>query len=192
MIIATCSCLIMIALNNGLRNCLSNHEQRTNANILWNVSKIYCRMCDITRSFSMAFGFMIIPFMLTYISYALLFFYSIYVYQRNPSKRLFYFTIMTSSWVSFYTPPILCYYACSSILVSQSQKTIDLLQKISAKNFDSKFSKKRNIFELLLTHQQPKFSCGLFDFSWKSFFAMLASMFSYAVILVQFYDVLKE
>lgn len=192
MIIASCTCLILVAMNKGLRTCLTNHAHRLNSDILRSVSKIYCKICEVTRSFSMAFGFMILPFMLTYISYAVLFFYSVFVYQRNPDERLFYFTIMAFSWVSYYTPPVLCYFVCSSILVSESHQILNLVQQISAKNYDFELLKKCNNLELLLFHQQPKFSCGLFQLNLKTLFAMLAGIFSYTVILVQFYDVLKE
>lgn len=190
--IASCSCLIVTTLNKALRNCLSNNPHQLDSKILRSISIIYCRLCDVTKSYSKAFGSMIIPYMLTYISYSLLFIYSVYVYQKNPSKRLLYFSIMTFSWVGYNFPPMLCYYACSSILASESHSTQCLLQQITAKKLDLDLLNKCSNFELLIRHQQPKLSFGLFLLSWETFFGMIASIFSYAVILVQFYEVLKE
>lgn len=188
----SCSCLIMVVLNKLLETHLIDNGFRINFKILRSALLIYCKICDILRSCSRAFGSMIAPYFMTFISYTLLFSYSAFVYQKNPNERLFYFSLMTFSWSVLNAPPILYIYVSSCRIISESRKTVNLLQQITVNEVDLRILRMCNTMELLAAHKQPKLSCDLFEVNWKTFFGILGSLFSYTVILVQFYDVSKD
>lgn len=192
MMIFCCGSLVALALKNTLKLCLVNPLNTKNCDVILKTSMMYCKICDVFKQISQVCAFSLVPYFAAFVYYNLLFFYGVFVYQMNPSCKLFYFTLLTFVWISLYAPTVLCLYAASSKVLTDSKFAINIVQQIIAQTKDPVLLKRCNILELLFAHHRPRFSCLFYDLHWKTFLAMLGSIFSYSVILVQFYDVSKE
>lgn len=188
-IIMGCCCMTVSTLKNVLEQSVARPCNKANSDIIFKTSLIYEKVCNITANCSTFFKFMLVPFFMFYLFYHLLFTYGLFVYQMNPNYRLYTFTKMTLLWVTFYTPFVFCIYIFSSGIISGSERIIDLIQSIAAKDKKQKSIRKANNLALFYAHQKPQMTCELFDVNWKTFFSFMGSTLAYTIILVQFYDV---
>lgn len=191
-ILGICTVLLITAMNKALRNCLAKPNFHRCFDIIRLVSLIHIKICEVCNNCSIVFTLLLLPFLMVFLFYNLLMTYGFFVYQMNPNDQLYLFSLLAFIFVSLYAPTTLVLFSMSSIILSSSGATIDLVQQLIAKNKNVKLQKKCNNLVLLLAHTKPVWSLTFFDVRWESFFAMLGVIFSYSVILVQFYDVSNE
>lgn len=191
-IILGCFCMTVTSLKKILERSFTASSSDTNSGILFKTSIIYEKICEIVGNFSNFYKFMLLPFYMIFLFYVLLFTYGMFIYQMTPNDRLCIFTKLSLSWVCLYSPLVLCLYSFSSIILSESEKIIDLVQLLAAKDRRQSSLKRSIKLALFFTHQKPQMHCELFDVDWKTFSALMGSIFTYTIILVQFYDVSNE
>lgn len=191
-IIGNCISLVLRSLNTSLENALQKPGNLPYFDVIRRTSLIYIKVCEILSNSSIVFTFLFPPFLMIFVFYNLLLTYGLYVYQMCPNNQLFLFSLLAFFFVCLYAPTALIFFSVSSLISSQSQTAIDLVQQIVAKQSNLVVQKKCNDLVLILEHTKPVWSCMMFDIHWKSFFSMLGVIFSYSVILVQFYDVTNE
>ena len=78
--------------------------------------------------------------------------------------------------------------ASASSVLAESEKAADIIQQLASQSGDLKILKKCVNFTLMITHRKPIVSCFVFNLNWKTVFMMLASVFNYTIIIIQFYD----
>lgn len=191
-ILGICTALVLKGLNNALENCMTNPKTQPYFDVIRISSLIYIKVSELCDNFSIVFTLLLLPFLMIFLFYNLLLTYGCFVYQMNPSDQLYLFSLLAFIFVCLYAPTTLVLFSVSNLILSSSGTTIDLVQQVIAKRKNVKLQRKCNNLVLLLAHTKPVWSLMLFEVHWKSFFAMLGVIFSYSVILVQFYDVSNE
>lgn len=191
-ILGVCVCLVLRALNKALKYSLKKSESQLCFDVIRMTSLIYLKVNEVCENCSIVFTLLLLPFLMVFLFYNLLLTYGFFVYQMNPSSQLYLFSLLAFLFVSLYAPTTLVLFSVSSYVLKDSKASIELVQQIIAKQNNARLQRKCNNLILLLAHTTPVWSLTLFDVHWKSFFAMLGVIFSYSVILVQFYDVSNE
>lgn len=74
----------------------------------------------------------------------------------------------------------------SSVLKTETNRTFLLLHDSRFSSSDADISKFHRIASLQLDHRKPFITCGLFVIDWVLLFAIVAAIFSFLVILIQF------
>lgn len=148
-------------------------------------------MCDLHDSIS---SFYMINNMysisgLTYFYVYLI--YSSYVYFNQPSLDLLDFLLTDLLWGLYYTPCCLWMIIFSSWIESEGEKTVALVHQLASKDGKLDVLKSSYIMALQAQHRQLKIS-SLFDVNWKTLFALLGTIFSYSIVLIQFHEVLSN
>lgn len=183
-----CCCMTVSTLKNFLERSLAGPCNKNNSEILFKTSLIYEKVCHIIGNCSSFYKFMLVPFFMIFLFYNLLFTFGLFVYQMNPNNQLYIFTKMTLLWVSLYSPFVFFVYSFSSVIISECQKIIGLVQLIAAKDRSHSSLRKGINLALFFAHQKPQMTCKLFDINWRTFSAFMGSTWAYTIILVQFYD----
>lgn len=187
-----CIVLVIRGLNTTLKNFLDYPVNHRSCDVIRMSSLIYIKVCEICDNCSIIYSLLLTPFLMVFLFYNLLLTYGIFVYQMNANNQLYWFSLLALIFVVLYAPTVFILFSMSNFILTKSKTTIDLVQQIISKQKDARLQKKCNNLILLLSHTKPVWSLTLFDIHWKSFFGMLGVIFSYSVILVQFYDVSND
>lgn len=130
------------------------------------------------------FGILLMFLVLEKMFHSIIFFFSLYnlVANDSTSSDIFYL-FMSLLYNLIETISVLCIFLCSHFIKVEIKKFVSKFQKIK---IDSKTIKTNHLSNLQFGHQDITLSCGLFDINWKFLFAVISSIFSYIIILVQF------
>lgn len=184
-------CLVMSSLNNALRKCLKDDRKLSHVCVIRRCSLIYMKLTDVYESISRVFVLINLIFLSCYMFYNIIFFYSLFIFNKKPSERMFYFCQMTFTWVIVYTPTVAIVVAASSKILSQSILAANIIQEFSNRSKDPEMLRLSRIFGLMVEHRKPIMSCALYNLGWSSLFLLMERTFSYSIIIFQFYDVSK-
>lgn len=159
--------------------------------IIKQTSIIYDKLCDIFELISAFYRLHNLNFLLGFYYNDFSFYYVLFILIKNPGKEIFYFFLTNVLWNLCYLPGVLWTMLFSSWIETEGIKTANLINQLASQESTMKCLKSSRIINLKMTHRRPKVSCGMFDLNWKFFFTMIGSIFSSAIILIQFYDVSK-
>lgn len=111
-----------------------------------------------------------------------------YFFRTNPSSMELFFSLLTLIWNFYYIPFLLSIFLISN-WIKKEGKLIDfhvrtLLTKCSS--LDTNILKKTNLITMQMQHRRPIISCGVYVIDWYFMFTLIATGFSYLVIIVQF------
>lgn len=183
-------CLVMSSLNNALRKCCLKDERKL-SQVIRRCSLIYMRLTDVYENISRVFVLINLVFIACYMVYNIIFFYSLFIWNKKPSERMFYFCQMTFTWVIVYTPTIVILVAASSKVLAQSKVAVNMIQAASSRSKNPEILRLSQNFGLMVEHRKPIMSCAFFNLGWSSCFMLMEKTFSYSIIIFQFYDVSK-
>lgn len=177
-----------ICLNNILRKGIEDPTRKPLIS-LRETSRIYDNICDIFDDLSEFYLPLCIIFLVGLLYYMTFFIYALYIYYENSSKSLAYFLASAILWIFYFSPTVGISMRTSSWVRTEAGKTIDYIQKLANRQSDQKVVKDSYIVNLLAAHRKPRITIGLFELTWKSLFTVITLIYSFAIILIQFYDV---
>ena len=187
-ILFSCSCFVLKAVNKTLKSCINNPGKLSDSDIIRQTSMIYVKLCDIYGEIMKIFFLGLLVLILFCVVSIITFIYTVFMFIQKPIDLLFFFTLLMSLWVIMFSP-VFCFLAgISSKVLSESERTADLVQQLANKSGDLKVLKNCKNFILLIAHLKPIVSCVLFELNWKTVFLIVGSIFNYSIIMIQFYD----
>lgn len=178
------------ALNKFLVRTIQGHRRICIPNVIKKVSILYDSLCDLHDSISTFYMLTNLIFLMGFAAYHVIFFYSLYVYLKNPSIEQQVYLLAVAMWCFFHTPCMVWIMTFSSWIESEACKTAELTQLLA--NQDELLEETLRssfIMTLQTNHRKPKIKCGLFDLNFKMLFTTIAGIFSFSIISIQFYDV---
>lgn len=176
-------------LNKSLKENMKNFDELSIKSLSRQSSIIYDALCDVCDEFSKFYAIFVIIYFTALIIFTVYCNFICFVLIQSPSYHLFFFLCYFLLWLFICMPFILWTLTFSSLIATEGRKTADILYKVVEYK---KLLNSRRIsenFHLQIMHRQPKISCGLYDINWKSFFVFACLVFSFSIILIQFYDV---
>lgn len=192
MMLLSCGYYQLLALNDHIRKCIENQIESSVQEVIIKTRIIYDKLCDIFETISAFYLIGNLAFLLGLTYFNVCFYYSMYVFFKAPSEDLGYFVLVTNTWCMYFSPCVIWITLFSSWIESEGKKTVDLVQLLANKDRNLKSLNASNFMVLLTAHRKPRVFCGLFDFNWQGLFAMICSVFSFSIIVIQFYDVSNE
>lgn len=192
-----CASMIMIMssafyqlhnLNTLLMQLVENRQGLTTIQIIKRTAIMFDIICDIFDGISGYYLVNISNFLLGFSYFNIFFFYSVYMNFKHPNE----FLISSMIWILYYSPFVLWMTTLASRIGLEGQKTADLIHHIVNKEMNPKTLRKSNLLVQQVFHRIPRISCGLFELNWKFFLYLTGFIFSFSVILIQFYDILKS
>lgn len=187
----TLSCALhqLKSLNTFLDNSFRDKIKMTNNRWLKDLLIIHDKICDIFDGISKFFSLSMIGSALGFTYFNIFFVYEVCLIIQAPSKELLYLVETSILWLFYFTPCVLFVTICASSVKREGTRTIDLIQKFVNDQMRSHELKTLIHLNQQAFHRRPRVSSGLFEPDWEFFFTMLAGIFSFSIILIQFYDV---
>lgn len=192
MMCVSCGYQLLKANNIHLLRYFNSRREIDIVDVIRKTSIMYDRICDIFDGISSFFSLIIIIFLLGFTYCYVFFAYGVYILVNNPNSSILLFLSATLLWIIYYSPCVIYLTLYSSWIRAEACQTADLIQLLVNREKDLQSLHKASIFALFVCHRTPKISCGLFEINWKTFFGLMGSIFSFSIILIQFYDVSKE
>lgn len=189
MMLISCSFYQLLALNNHLKICISLSDSINIIRIIKKTLIMFDKLCDAFESISAFYMLNNLICLCCFLYFNVFLFYVFYVFLKNPSDFLFYFALTSLMCSLLYAPLVFHLMVYSSWLQSEGNKTADLIQQLANKDKSLRSLESSVVMMLFVSHRKPKITCGLFDLNWKTFFGIMASIFSFSIIAIQFYDV---
>lgn len=188
MMLLSCAYFQMLALNRFLSVQNASFEIKS-VDTIKKISIIYDKLCDVCENLSLFFLIHNLSFIVGYKIFTTFFFYSVFVYCKNPASEGLIYVFAGLLWFSFCTPYFLWIAALSSWIESEAHKTSTFIQLLKTRTGNLNIGENSNNFSLMFAHRKPKITAGGINFNWKGCFAILGSIFSLTIITIQFYDV---
>lgn len=189
MMALSCGYYQLVGLNSFIQRCSEGKIKMSHVEMISKASKLYDKICDAFDEISRFFLITNLIFLAAFNFFNIFYFYSVYVYFKAPSPLISNFLITAQVWAIYYAPAVGWMMTFSHWIHAEGCKTTDLVQKLASREKDVKTLEHSHRMVLLVAHRKPIISCGLYELSWKTFFAMLSSIFSFTIIVIQFYDV---
>jgi hypothetical protein len=182
----------LLSLNKFLTNSENNSNGLTVLEIIRKASILEDKLCDVFEAIATFYSLNIVGFVIGFAYFATFSSYTLFVFFKTPSYQLLYFLFLSLLWVSNYAPFVLWFILYSSLIEKQGLKTVELIQVLVNTEKNRKNLKFLKIINQQVFHRRPKISLKMFDMNWKFLFKIASSIFSFSIILVQFYDVAKS
>lgn len=189
MMILTCCYWQLAALNVLIEKCYQKDFGMTEDKFVKKITQMYDKICDVIDAVSAYYLITVLIFICAFNMLNTFFFSLIYINFQNPSSETFYLFLTSVNIFLYYAPCILWTMMFAGWIQAEGKRTVSLVQKLANRRMSVKVLKIHSAFSLLVAHRTPRISCGLFDLNWKTSFAMMGSIFSFTVIIIQFYDV---
>lgn len=182
----------LLALSNHLKTCVEECMESPARDVIKQTMIIYDRMCDVFESISAFYLISNLIFLLGLTYFTVFFYYSLFVYYNNPTEELGFFTAICYCWCLYYSPFMIWITIISSKIETEGTKISNLVQQLANMNNELENFRSSNLMYLLTAHRKLRIHFGIYDINWKASFASTGSIFSFCVILIQFYDVSKD
>lgn len=189
MMILTCLYSQMRTFNDFLSKVFVKPRNITNVQCVIRTSILHDSFCDCSDAISTFYTLTILTFFLGFLYFNIVFLFVIFALFQDFSTKLLYFSLSGIFWIFFYSPCIIWITTLSSWIEKEGLRTLNLLQLMIRDERKSKDVKRLAILVQQVTHRSPKIYCGMMDLNWKFFFTMLGAIFSFWIIIIQFYDV---
>lgn len=173
------------ALNVFLRKLKSDRKNLTTVQLIKRTAIMFDRFCDMFEDISRFYLLNIVIFLFLSAFFVTYMIYAFYLNFKNPNE----FLLAVFVWMFYFLPPSLCVAVFASWIDNEGKKTGHLILSLVHSERLVKVLKSSNILMQQFKHHQPEISCGLFYLNWKFFFYVLGVISSFAIILIQFFDV---
>lgn len=190
----SCAYYQLLSLNETLKNIARSCERETRIDpltdhIVREVLIMYVKICDIFDEVQNFYLFLHILFIIWFFYYNIFLYYLIFIYLKNPNYYMLLLMSLATFIILFYWCFVFTSVRISSNLQNEACRMGNLIQIIETRNDSALRLKRSQIMSLLIAHRKPKISVGIFEMNWKSFFSILVLIYTFSIILVQFYDV---
>lgn len=169
------------AFNLYLKQCLKHPGKVSILKVVKKASIMHDNFCDAFEAISVFYLFNILTYLFGFWYFDIFFVYEIFIYLKAPNDEIM--------WFFFYSNCTMWMIIFSSWATNEGKRTANLIEKMVVLTKDTKVAWKANILIQQVTHRSPKISCEMFDLNWKFFFSTIGAVFSFSIILIQFYDV---
>lgn len=169
-----------------------NQQEPTSNNIeakLKTCGELVDKICDIMESLKTCCSINTFNYILYFLLFATLSFYSIIsLGLRKSSTNLDpTYTLMTTVWTISYLPYVVWIFMMSSEIKNKRNLVENCFQKILEKNSQNlKVFKRAELIFLQFEHRHPLNSCGYFVIDWHLSFQFMVMFSSYLIIIIQF------
>ena len=180
------------ALNNSISQCSKNNSKNQIKEFLRETFKMYDLIVDIIDAVSSYFVLNCLVFNLCFVYFSTYFLFTAFALFQDTNLKMFYFFLTILLWFLLYFPFFLYIGIFSSFIQKEASKVANTVHILTLDVNDPKMSRVCEHFMLQTSHRMPvlmKF--GLFAINWKFAFSVVGSIFSYAIILIQFFDISK-
>lgn len=111
-----------------------------------------------------------------------------YFFQPNSTDLDLVYSILSSCWEIYYSPVFIWIFFFANQLRKECMKIQVSTQKLFFKTHQQelKVHKIAEFFLMQLHHRLPIISCGVFSIYWNFLFYLIATFFSYLIIIIQF------
>lgn len=152
------------------------------------VTILHAKITETTNLINICFSFNIITYLFQLVFFSIFISFGFYHYliSENSEFSQLLLNIVTLQWIVFYLLAILWVLVFSSKIKCQGNSTAILIHKMLIKKNSPKILKIVQLSALQFYHQSPEISCGLFKIDWSLMLTMIAAVFSYLIILIQF------
>lgn len=186
---------ILQSVNDFIENFIGDESDKVSASLestlktLSTVTKIYDKVCDAFESISTFYTPVCLIFLSILTFFEVLAVYTCFVFLKIGGYQMACFLITTLLWATAYLPFVLCIIAYASATQTECLTTADLVQKLSNKTNNDEVIKLSKSLMLLVSHRRPTICCGFFQVNWELFFGIIACVFSFSLIVIQFSDI---
>lgn len=191
MMMLSCAYFELIVFNKAIAIYAENSVYSSLTSTLKKLLVIHDKFCDVFESISKFYFINVLIVLLVFMYFCVASCYILFVFLMSPEMKTFFFLLVSVLWTLFYSPCVFWILTFSSWIESEGLKSAFYVSEIQRNARNINHSKISNIFMLQIMHRRPKVSCGMFDLNWKFSFGLLCSIFSFSIILIQFYDVKK-
>lgn len=192
-IVESCAYYQLISLKEKLKNIVQNFESEASIDhLVREISIMYVKICDIFDEIQNFYLFLNILYIIGFFYYNIFSYYLMFIYFKNPNYHMLILMSSASLLILFFWFTVFNSVSISSKAQNEACRIYNLMQIIETRNDCVLRLKRSQIMSLLIAHRKPKISVGIFEMSWKSFFSILVLIYSFSIILFQFYDVHKE
>lgn len=192
MITLSCTYYQLHAINGLLVASIDNVEGSSTVQLIRQISIMHDKLCDVCDATSLYYLLNNLVFNFGFMYFNIFFCYLIYILIWNPSQEIIYFAFAFALWLFFYMPGIFYNFTFVGWIEKESSRMANLIQFLVEKEQNLEGLRSSQIMLQQVKHRSPKFSCALYDLNWKAFFHMIGSIFSFTIILIQFYDVAQN
>lgn len=193
MMTLSCAYQQLVSLNKFLSKLSTDQNQMLNKLLLNRVAIIFDKMCDILDGTSKFYLFSLLGFMLGFAYFNMFFIYLLFLNIKLASREILYFSASSTLWMFYFSPGVIILTTLASWIEREGRKTVNIMQQlINCDNNNTRDLKSLHLLIQQTSHRSSRISCGLFLLNWKFFFSMLGAIFSFSIILIQFYDVKKQ
>lgn len=190
MMITSIGFYILHNLNGITRKLVEVESHHDSMKAIRIAANVYDKLCDSFESISTFFTPICLVFLLVLTFFNVLSIYTFFVFINTPEGlQMLFFYLMTISWAIAYMPFTVWVIAFASATRNESSKTAGLLLQLLNKNYNEQANRSSKSLMLQLSHRKPTISCGFFEVNWKLLFAIVGSVFSFSLIVIQFSDV---
>ena len=154
-----------------------------------NIVKIlHGKITETTHIINICFSINIITYLFQLVFFTIFVSFGFYHYITSEDSEFsqFLMNVITLQWIIFYLLAILWVLVLSTKIKHQGKSTAFLFHQMLMKKTNSKILKIVQLSTLQFYHQSPEISCGMFKIDWPLMLTMIAAVFSYLIILIQF------
>ena len=150
--------------------------------------RLYDKICDTTELINSFFSFNMMINCIQYTFVIIFFSFGIYhhLIDVNVNKNQVLYSVVISSWVLYFTMPVMWIITISSWIINESNLTVQLFHKLTFQRNHKNVIRNVALAHLQISHRKPLISCELFVIDWTLPLAIVGTTISYVVILIQF------
>lgn len=192
MMIVSLSYYIIESLNQLLERKIMMKDETSEKEmrkILKNSCKIHDKLCELFETLSLLYTINTLTIFLSFLFASVFSVFGVYSYIKAPSVQRLILNVMFCIWNSLFLPYVFWTVTYSSWIERDGRQTVDLMRRLM---FQEKYLDslgELDIFYRQVIHRTPFVSVMVDRINWNFFFTVLSGIFSFSIILIQFYDV---
>jgi hypothetical protein len=177
------------ALNQILaRNSKITSESGTK-NLIKEIRKIHDDLYEVIEAISSYFVINCLTFLLILFFTGIFLAFVIFIFVQNPKLDTFFYFLTILHWLLLFFPFFVIITYFSNRLEEDAGETIKILENEAISRNSKGIMKSLDSFHKQSLHRRPVLSFGLLEIDWISAFTIMNGIFSFSIILIQFYDV---
>jgi hypothetical protein len=166
----------------------STSESGTKA-LIREVRKIHDDLYEVIEAISSYFLINCVTFLLILFFFGIFLAYVVFIFVQNPKLETFFYFLTILHWVLLFFPFFVIITYFSNRFEKDSMDTIKILENEAISRNSIGIFKSLDSFHKQSLHCRPVLSFGLLEIDWFSAFTIMNGIFSFSIILIQFYDV---
>lgn len=196
MMIVSLSYYIIEALNQLLeRKIVENDEDEPSEDedemrkILRNSCKIHDKLCELFETLSLIYTINTLAIFLGLLFSSVFSVFGAFTYIKAPSGQRLMLNVIMAFWKFQFLPYVFWTVTYSSWIERDGRGTVDLMRRFM---FHEKYLDclgELDTFYQQVIHRTPFVTVMVDRINWNFFFTVLGGIFSFSIILIQFYDV---